>query len=255
MLDVDALIRHRNELLDAIGQCDPDADREQWLTLLTSLRKCLIQFSVQLEPGFEISRATPAFQKLVEYEFDGDGNGDTPLPDLDKSERLTLSEQLEALAQLRESGIITGEEYLDITDRALNHRKTPMPSNKPAILDAILAGDMELLEEIIDRMPQAVNMTTTHNGWTPLHIAAAENDAEAVKTLLQAGAEPDSKSTNGKTALLHAASRGHVNVVRLLLDFGANVAIEYKGRTAVERARKNGHDEITKLIKRHARTN
>ncbi len=66
----------------------------------------------------------------------------------------------------------------------------------------------------------AVNTPDTH-GTTPLVYAAAFGSAEAVKLLLDGGADPNAKNAFGATALLWAA--GDIEKVRLLLAKGAGV--------------------------------
>lgn len=52
--------------------------------------------------------------------------------------------------------------------------------------------------------------------------AATDGDLAAVDARLQAGIAPDSRNEKGQSALAMAAARGHSDVVRKLLDFGAD---------------------------------
>ena len=61
------------------------------------------------------------------------------------------------------------------------------------------------------------------NGQTALHIAASEGHTEVVKLLLDAKAEVNAQSSAGLTALTMVASRGHTEVVKLLLNAKAEV--------------------------------
>jgi ankyrin repeat protein len=56
---------------------------------------------------------------------------------------------------------------------------------------------------------------------TPLSIAARLGEVEIAKLLLAHGANTKAVGMNGSTALLEACSRGHSSIVRLLLDAGA----------------------------------
>jgi len=56
---------------------------------------------------------------------------------------------------------------------------------------------------------------------TALCTAAAYNQLETARLLLEAGADPDRAISGGTTPLMIAASNGHMEVLRLLLERGA----------------------------------
>lgn len=61
-------------------------------------------------------------------------------------------------------------------------------------------------------------------GWTELHEAAKRGYLDAVRLLLEQGADPNAREPGDNTTPLHwAAALGHVHVVRALLDAGADV--------------------------------
>jgi ankyrin repeat protein len=59
-------------------------------------------------------------------------------------------------------------------------------------------------------------------GETALHLAAGEGHLEIVKLLLEHGADVNAK-TAYETALHLAAGEGHLEIVKLLLEHGADV--------------------------------
>lgn len=81
---------------------------------------------------------------------------------------------------------------------------------------------------------------------TPLARSALFGHAEAARTLIEAGADPNqvSKNLHGRTAMDHAASQGRPKIVRLLLDHGANV----NGERALERALRAEQSPTVKLL-------
>jgi ankyrin repeat protein len=102
---------------------------------------------------------------------------------------------------------------------------------------------------------------------TALPWAAAEGHAEAVRLLLQAGADRTRRMSGGFTPLLLAARNGRLDVVRLLLEAGADPkeAIETKaggrgmarnGTDALALAVENAHFELAlELVKAGADPN
>jgi ankyrin repeat protein len=59
------------------------------------------------------------------------------------------------------------------------------------------------------------------NGWTPLNTAANNGHIDVMKLLLENGADVTVANQNGWTPLNSAAGNGHFNVVMLLLEKGA----------------------------------
>src|SRR5262245_60719425 len=89
-----------------------------------------------------------------------------------------------------------------------------------------------------------------------LQEAARKGDAVAVKKLLDAGVDVNTKFRYGTTALFYACDHGHLEVVKVLLDKGADLTIKdsFYGFTPLMLAvspaqkRKPEHTEIAKLL-------
>ncbi|MCJ8314552.1 MAG: ankyrin repeat domain-containing protein [Saccharospirillaceae bacterium] len=64
----------------------------------------------------------------------------------------------------------------------------------------------------------------TNEGWTSLYCAIESNNVEALKVLLKAGANPNTKSDDGHTALTLAMQKtcSEIVSVKLLLEYGAD---------------------------------
>ena len=56
-----------------------------------------------------------------------------------------------------------------------------------------------------------------------LHLACINGDVEQIRSLLNLGADIEEKTPDGSTPLMFASYKGHLNVVQLLLDQGANI--------------------------------
>jgi len=62
-----------------------------------------------------------------------------------------------------------------------------------------------------------------HNGITALSLAISRKQEEIMKLLLQAGADVNHVGKNGLTSLFIAFKYRNLQAVKLLLDLGANV--------------------------------
>ena len=68
-----------------------------------------------------------------------------------------------------------------------------------------------------------INAKPFEEGWTPLHYAAREGQAQVVEVLIARGAEIDARDNQGMTPLHWAAERGQHELAGLLIDAGANM--------------------------------
>ena len=89
-----------------------------------------------------------------------------------------------------------------------------------------------------------------------LQDAARKGDAAAVKKLLDEGIDVNTKFRYGTTALFFACDHGHIDVVKVLLDKGADLTVKdsFYGFTPLMLAvspaqtKKPEHTEIAKLL-------
>ena len=74
-----------------------------------------------------------------------------------------------------------------------------------------------------------------HIGWTPLHYACAKGQLEVSQFLIANGAIVDSMSLGNTTPLMMAVQSGNEQVVKLLLDKGADLQLRnQQGFTAID---------------------
>jgi ankyrin repeat protein len=92
---------------------------------------------------------------------------------------------------------------------------------------ACTGGDIEKVRTLLADDPSLTKAThpkQPHAGWTALHEAAKRGHLEIVRLLLQHGAEPNAREAGDNTYPLHwAAAHGHIDIVRALLEVGGDV--------------------------------
>ncbi|KAL3056540.1 hypothetical protein OYC64_019095 [Pagothenia borchgrevinki] len=92
-------------------------------------------------------------------------------------------------------------------------------------------------------------MKRNHKGESPLHLAAIKGDVEAVKELLEQGADPNLKDNAGWTPLHEACNLGHLPVVEVLVSGGALLNTPgYKNDSPLHDAVRNRRPAIVKLL-------
>ena len=84
---------------------------------------------------------------------------------------------------------------------------------------------------------------------TPLTDAGLYGNVEVMRVLLEGGANVESTNAHRRTALHRAAYSGHLDVCRLLLDWGAKVdPVDVWEETPLHDAANRGHLSVTKLL-------
>lgn len=80
----------------------------------------------------------------------------------------------------------------------------------------------------------------SREGWTPLMNAVHKDQLEVVRALLNAGADANGRSVGGTTVLMLAAPDAGAEIVQLLLDKGADPYPGHLGSAALTGAVANG---------------
>jgi ankyrin repeat protein len=127
--------------------------------------------------------------------------------------------------------------------------------NASALYEAVLAGDAAKVRRLASSAD--VNERNDDNGWTPLMVAASNDDTDIVAALLsQPGVDVGARGDDERTALHVAAERGHGDVVALLLerpeiDPNAKQAL---GRTPLSLAAFTGAETVVARLLADTRT-
>ena len=99
------------------------------------------------------------------------------------------------------------------------------------LMTALRNGNRREFNRALRENPKSVN-AQGQNGWTPIMYAALYGDGEAIRLLLDKGANPNAQNSDGATALMYTTD--DAEKTRLLLDHGANPNLRSgEGRTAL----------------------
>jgi len=123
----------------------------------------------------------------------------------------------------------------------------------PPLIDAARSNDIKQIETLINKGTD-VNEAEPLTGATALYWAICKNvSLETVRFLLDKGADVNKGITNGWTPLLVAVYNGNAKMVKLLLDYGADITgREPMGnRTPVQLAEEKGNAAIARMLRDH----
>lgn len=128
------------------------------------------------------------------------------------------------------------------------HPKTQLnvrnASGETVLMLACLKGNLPLAKLLM-----AHQADINHPGWTPLHYAATSGHYEILRLLLEASAYIDAESPNGTTPLMMAARYGNAKSVQLLIAEGADISIKNQlGLSALDFAKQGSRPDAIQLL-------
>ena len=138
-----------------------------------------------------------------------------------------------------------------LLDRGANP-KTARNDGAAPLHAAVSAGDAGKAALLLDRGAE-MEATVTPPGFTPLHVAAVLGDASTVRMLLKRGAKANARIAGfgNTTAIIEASFAGFPDVVRALVDAGADInAYDDDRRTALMYAvwRDPGYTDVADVL-------
>jgi ankyrin repeat protein len=151
-----------------------------------------------------------------------------------------------ALQKASEKGHVSIVTYLLDHDADINHTNE---DGDTSILLASEASFAELVQLLITRGAD-LHCTDT-DGWTPIHLSSYH--AETTRVLIENGADAN-RIANYYTPLFLAAKGNHIEVVKVLLSFNPDLEIQHDddsystGYTALTIATVNGYTDVVRLL-------
>lgn len=113
-------------------------------------------------------------------------------------------------------------------------------------------GNARGCEQALNASPGLANVPDSC-GTPPLLLAAGNNRGSVVALLLKHGANPNATETALNTTPLHWASyKGHITIIEMLLQAGADVNARDKvGRSPLDMAADGGQTAVIKFLTEH----
>jgi ankyrin repeat protein len=122
-------------------------------------------------------------------------------------------------------------------------------ADESALMMAALTGDLELCQMLIKK-----DADVNKPGWTPLHYAATNGQLPVIRFLLDEHAYIDAESPNRTTPLMMAAMYGTPEAVKVLLEAGADPLLKnMQGLNALDFAERVSRTESAEIIRAFVR--
>jgi ankyrin repeat protein len=128
-------------------------------------------------------------------------------------------------------------------------RAVESPAKKGVVEHAIAEANLEVLKALLDDPFKKIDPdATSGNRGTPLFIACVEGKAELVRVLVDGGADVNAPGSQGLTPFLLAAGRGNIKILKMLLPRAHFAQRDNDGRTALHLAALKGHTHVVKTL-------
>ena len=153
----------------------------------------------------------------------------------------------------RLAAVLENQQVTDTLPVEILKRFSDSATNSTALITACEEGRKNAVLSELKKKAIWINVVDYWNH-TPLSWACERGYAEIVKILIDGGADVNPLHTRCNSPLIEAASARleHVDIVALLLDSGADVnTANNNGETALSKAAESGHEKTVNLLLQH----
>ena len=145
-------------------------------------------------------------------------------------QRLKTMRAQRSEAKLSEAQLVVARGYGFPSWRALKSFVDALRSSGQQLINAVHAGDLAAIREILNGHPELVNASTDiHPRMRPsdtltmrlIHLAIAEGKADVLRLLIERGADLNARNADGRTPLHDCFELNHDDFAKILMDAGA----------------------------------
>lgn len=124
------------------------------------------------------------------------------------------------------------------------------PDGFPILALAAVFGQFEVTKYLHAKGGDVNAAATNGSGYNALTGAVTSGHTEIVKWLLENGADPNYRYANNYSPLLNAAANGHLEILKLLIAHGADLhAKTNDGKTALAFAEERKHGAVADYLR------
>lgn len=147
--------------------------------------------------------------------------------------------------------IILGGSILLFTESPdWDYREQQLIARKYKLINAARKNDLREAQRLLDRGTD-INQRYDNEGYTPLMEAVCRGRSDIVRLLLERGAEINTRTLGGYTALMFASKRGNIEIVRLLVEKGADLNAEAKDKMRPTALSQASSIQVAEFLKAH----
>jgi uncharacterized protein len=138
----------------------------------------------------------------------------------------------------------------EIVQKDASLAKAYSPDGFPVLALAAVFGNFDVTKYLHEKGGDINAVATNGTGYNALTGAVASGHSEIVKWLLDHGAEPNYRYAAGYTPLLTAAANGHLEILKALLAHGADLhAKTNDGKNAIAYAQERKHTVVAEYLR------
>ena len=137
----------------------------------------------------------------------------------------------------------------DSSTRQTRRARRPLQPKGTSLHYAALCNLHAIARFLVAEHSVDVNSRSFDNNCTPLSLASVEGHVEVVRVLLEVGADARARDKDVRSPLHEASYSGHVEVARVLLEGGADAsAKDLSGESPLHQALSQGHVEVVRVL-------